>query len=215
MYKKVLDVKNNIYSHNLFDSDKMLKDISDYDETIHEFTGNNFFLSNFYYCKYPLNFLSNGIEYKSNYAECIYQAMKIDIEYKFDMSIGDREIEIKKVIKTILNSKPSEAKQKLKTLLNDNHDFNNFRIKKNWDNIEFSIMMNILRIKFSDDNVFLKEKLIATGTKELINANNWKDDYWGVYNGNGKNMLGKILMKIRDDLKERKEYLSKAYVSTD
>jgi hypothetical protein len=31
-------------------------------------------------------------------------------------------------------------------------------------------------------------------------SNHWKDTFWGVYNGVGKNMLGKLLMQVREEL---------------
>ena len=46
-------------------------------------------------------------------------------------------------------------------------------------------------------NVELKRKLIGTGNIELIEGNTWKDTFWGVYKGKGRNELGKILMEIR------------------
>ena len=32
---------------------------------------------------------------------------------------------------------------------------------------------------------------------ELEEGNNWGDKYWGTVEGEGKNMLGKLLMKVR------------------
>jgi predicted NAD-dependent protein-ADP-ribosyltransferase YbiA (DUF1768 family) len=40
--------------------------------------------------------------------------------------------------------------------------------------------------------------LNSTKGCKLINTNTYRDDYWGVYMGKGKNVLGKLLMKIRD-----------------
>ena len=61
-------------------------------------------------------------------------------------------------------------------------------------------MGNLLRQKFRVGTE-LGYKLINTGKVKLIEGNNWRDDYWGVYNGKGKNVLGKLLMEIRNDLK--------------
>ncbi len=46
----------------------------------------------------------------------------------------------------------------------------------------------------------LREKLLATGDRKLVEGNTWGDTFWGVCRGNGKNHLGKILMKIRAEL---------------
>ena len=59
-------------------------------------------------------------------------------------------------------------------------------------------MEGLLRKKFSDPS--LKNLLDNTKGIELVEGNTWKDTFWGVYNGNGKNMLGKLLMKIRDTI---------------
>lgn len=45
--------------------------------------------------------------------------------------------------------------------------------------------------------------LIGTGDKILIEGNHWGDACWGVdtRTGQGENHLGKILMKVRGELK--------------
>lgn len=71
-------------------------------------------------------------------------------------------------------------------------------LRPDWEEVKDSIMEDILRIKFSKTG--LKKKLISTYPRKLIEGNDWNDTYWGVCNGEGKNKLGKILMKIRKDL---------------
>ena len=76
-------------------------------------------------------------------------------------------------------------------------------MRPDWDepiNFRLTMMEKILRIKFSDKNPKLKQKLIDTGDALLIEKNTWGDTFWGVCNGIGQNHLGKILMKIREDL---------------
>jgi ribA/ribD-fused uncharacterized protein len=74
-----------------------------------------------------------------------------------------------------------------------------------WNKNKVNIMENIIRSKFS--NIKLKAKLINTGDSELIEGNYWHDAEWGkcfclkCKNKEGKNFLGKILMKIRLELK--------------
>lgn len=70
----------------------------------------------------------------------------------------------------------------------------------NWDNSRIPIMYEILKCKFSLP--FLKEKLINTGDQELVNENYWRDTVFGVYNKEGDNWLGRLLMRIRDELKD-------------
>jgi ribA/ribD-fused uncharacterized protein len=47
----------------------------------------------------------------------------------------------------------------------------------------------------------IRETLLSTGDEEII-ENAPGDYYWGVgANGSGKNMLGRILMDVRDELR--------------
>ena len=43
----------------------------------------------------------------------------------------------------------------------------------------------------------MRDKLLATGNSYIEETNHWNDVYWGVCNGEGKNMLGKMLMFVR------------------
>lgn len=78
----------------------------------------------------------------------------------------------------------------------------NAPIKPNWNEIKLKVMEDLLRKKFSDPT--LKKKLIETGNEEIIEENWWGDKFWGICNNEGKNNLGKLLMKIRDELKNEK-----------
>lgn len=72
----------------------------------------------------------------------------------------------------------------------------------NWDNVKIQTMYEILKAKFT--NLYLAERLIKTENTELIEHNYWKDFYWGVCDGKGENWLGRLLMKIREELKQKK-----------
>lgn len=67
-----------------------------------------------------------------------------------------------------------------------------------WENLKLPIMEDLLRSKFTLPH--LQRKLLETSGQELIEGNWWGDTYWGVCGGVGQNNLGKLLMKIRDDL---------------
>ncbi|CAL5990112.1 NADAR_family protein [Hexamita inflata] len=71
-------------------------------------------------------------------------------------------------------------------------------LRPDWEKVKVQIMREILKIKFQNEE--LKEKLKATKEAELIEGNTWGDTFWGVSRGNGKNMLGKLLMEIRKEL---------------
>lgn len=73
-------------------------------------------------------------------------------------------------------------------------------LRADWELVKLDIMSELLRKKFS--NVTLAKLLIATGDEELIEGNSWGDTYWGVCNGVGENNLGKLLMKVRDELRQ-------------
>ena len=77
----------------------------------------------------------------------------------------------------------------------------------NWDSIREEIAYKINMAKFSQ-NPDLKRLLLSTGDTELIEGNTWHDNIWGSCScgqrstcGNGRNMLGKILMRVRHDLR--------------
>ena len=58
-----------------------------------------------------------------------------------------------------------------------------------------------LKKKFTE-HLDLQERLLATGDAILIEGNTWNDTYWGVCNGVGKNTLGQLLMKIREEIRK-------------
>ena len=63
-----------------------------------------------------------------------------------------------------------------------------------------NIMYEILKVKFSDSK--LKNLLLQTNQEPLNNNINWEDTYWGICNDEGDNKLGKLLMKLRDELSD-------------
>jgi ribA/ribD-fused uncharacterized protein len=74
------------------------------------------------------------------------------------------------------------------------------KLRPNWDTEKFNVMETVVRDKFTR-HADLRAKLLATGDSELIEGNNWGDRTWGVFEGKGENRLGKILMKIRAELR--------------
>ena len=76
----------------------------------------------------------------------------------------------------------------------------NVILRSDWEQIKNKIMYEVCYAKFTQ-NPELKEKLLLTGDEELIEGNTWHDTYWGVCNRRGKNKLGKILMRIREELR--------------
>ncbi len=144
-------------------------------EDINSFTGEYRFLSNYW----PSEVEFEGIRFPS--VEQAYKAAKIlDIAARREIAqypVNKKELEgqIQKVI-----------------------DMNT--IRPDWSSdVKLLIMENLLIQKFS--NPVLREKLLSTGDRKLIEGNTWNDTFFGVCGGVGENHLGKLLMKIRDSYK--------------
>lgn len=79
------------------------------------------------------------------------------------------------------------------------------KIRKDWEDVKDQVMYEIITAKFTQ-NPELMDKLLATGDEELIEGNDWGDMYWGYDTDykKGLNKLGKILMRVRDELRTKK-----------
>ena len=74
------------------------------------------------------------------------------------------------------------------------------QIRPDWDDIKLEVMEAVVRCKFNRHPELMKK---LCEIKEPIREDNtWNDTYWGVCNNRGQNMLGIILMKIRDETDE-------------
>lgn len=69
-------------------------------------------------------------------------------------------------------------------------------LRDDWDEIKVSIMQTLVYLKFVK-NKELRDLLLATEPEHLEEGNTWGDTFWGVCKGEGKNLLGRILMDIR------------------
>lgn len=116
----------------------------------------------------------DGLEYSST--EHAYQAAKT-------LDPAERE-----VIRT--SKKFNEAKRLGKKVT----------LRPDWEQIKFQVMEDLVRQKFTKHE-HLKTMLLETGEQYLEEANNWGDKVWGTCKGVGHNHLGKILMKIREELR--------------
>lgn len=140
--------------------------------TISEFRKQYYFLSNFYAS--PL--VSGGILYPT--VEHAFQATKtLDKDHRLDIS-------------HLLH--PGQAKSAGR----------NLKLRRDWEDIKVKVMTKLIRKKFKLEP--LRAKLLETDNATLIEGNWWGDEIWGVSSktGNGKNLLGKILMKERASLQE-------------
>lgn len=72
--------------------------------------------------------------------------------------------------------------------------------REDWDDVKVSIMEELLRLKI-EQNPYVKKKLLQTGDYMIV-EDSPKDDFWGWGpNRNGQNNLGKLWMKLREELK--------------
>lgn len=139
-------------------------------QIIKKFDGDHFFLSNFY----RVDITFDSMDWITS--EHAYQAAKY-------MSPVHRQL---------IQAAPSPAATKRIARATANAQWPAFHSHK------LNIMERILRVKFSIPH--LDQMLRATGDAYLIEGNTWGDRYWGEYQGVGENHLGRILMKIRDEL---------------
>ena len=81
---------------------------------------------------------------------------------------------------------------------------NGIPVFRNWAALRETAMKEILEAKFQDKD--LAAELVATKGKDLIHANHWGDNFWGVDEaGNGANHLGEYLKNIRSKLSTPKK----------
>lgn len=72
--------------------------------------------------------------------------------------------------------------------------------RPDWDMVKIGIMRDILRAKVAQHE-YVRRKLLDTGDRELV-EDSWRDSFWGWGpDGNGLNILGKLWMEIRAELR--------------
>ena len=149
-------------------------------KTIDSFRGEYNFLSNYCSCSFEYK----GLVYPNS--EAAFQAQKCATE---EAKIKYTTTKNPVVIKSMGKKEPN--------------------LPENWDEIAYGIMYDVLKAKFSVPE--MREKLLSTGDAELVEGNHWHDNRWGrctcekCKNKEAKNWLGKILMEIRDEIKEEEK----------
>ena len=75
------------------------------------------------------------------------------------------------------------------------------KLRRDWESCKVGVMHEAVLAKFTQHEK-LRELLLATGGAKIIEHTS-NDDYWGDGgDGSGKNMLGQVLMRVRDALRE-------------
>ena len=73
-------------------------------------------------------------------------------------------------------------------------------VRHDWEEVKVDIMYRILLAKFIG-NRELRLMLVATGDERLVEVNTWGDRFWGVCDGEGLNHLGRLLERVRGNLR--------------
>jgi ribA/ribD-fused uncharacterized protein len=75
-------------------------------------------------------------------------------------------------------------------------------LRRDWEKVKDTIMFEAVLAKFTQHED-LREILLSTDPAKLVEHTE-NDSYWGDGgDGSGKNMLGQILMKVRDQLRNQ------------
>jgi len=131
------------------------------------------------------NFSSFGIDYNGIYYQTIEHAYQ-SLKFK-DVA--------PKVEKQIIECHSAYDAQKIA------HE-NIEKQVKNWDDIKLDVMEKLVRAKL-EQHPYVKKKLLET-KNNLICEDSPKDSFWGIGpNRDGRNELGKLWMKLRDELNNK------------
>ncbi len=134
-------------------------------------------------------FLSNFALVKIEYGDMIYSS----VEHAY-MSAKSDDIQWKQYCANS-NVKPGDVKKASRHI----------RLVDNWNSIKFAVMEECVRKKFIQEP--FKTDLLATGNEHIQEGNWWNDKVWGVdLKSNppvGENHLGKLIMKVREELKQK------------
>ena len=154
---------------------------------VNSFKGRYFFLSNFYSCEIE----HKGITYPS--VEHYYVALKVT-SMQFIDGVYYTAPDFRELIAKV--KEPGDVKKMGRRV----------KVRSDWDEKKLGFMEWGIREKFK--NPKLAEMLLETGELELIEGNNWHDVWWGQCScpkckGGGHNYLGKILMQIREELRQQ------------
>jgi ribA/ribD-fused uncharacterized protein len=73
-------------------------------------------------------------------------------------------------------------------------------LRRDWESVKVAVMREVVRSKFKQHDD-IRNILLSTGDAKIVEHTE-NDSYWGDGgDGSGKNMLGQILMEIREELK--------------
>jgi ribA/ribD-fused uncharacterized protein len=73
-------------------------------------------------------------------------------------------------------------------------------LRLDWEQVKVDVMYQIVKDKFTRHRKL--RELLLSSNEELLEGNTWGDTFWGVCRGVGQNHLGRILMRVRDELSD-------------
>lgn len=132
----------------------------------------------------PYRFLSNFYQCEVVLDNITYPS----VEHAYQASKTLDRVERSRIL---MCSTPGDAKRRGRKV----------KIRENWDQIRLEVMEGLLRQKFSQEP--FTTLLIKTEDRELVEGNYWGDTFWGRCDGEGENHLGKLIMKIRDEIRTK------------
>lgn len=158
------------------------------EQVIDRFEGKWKFLSNFYVS--PVIIASFGFDYLDPTAQNENAIIKhtLSVEHAYQ---AEKALHLEDFDNILALRYPGQAKRA----------GNEIDIRSDWERIKIEVMRNKLRQKFNQP-VF-SAALLYTGDAVLIEGNHWGDKFWGVCDGKGNNVLGNLLMEIREELQSR------------
>ncbi|NGX55775.1 MAG: Riboflavin biosynthesis protein [Candidatus Anoxychlamydiales bacterium] len=154
------------------------------DSPTHGCSGNDGYLGNFHICKNGIDIQIGNAIYKFKCSESAFQAVKTFIITKRQDLIRQFE------------NLEGDASRRVQQQLTNGID------QTTWRQLNIEWMKYIVQEKFTQ-NESLRENLLATGDKYLVEHCEIKgrDTFWtDDFDGTGQNMLGRILMEIRERL---------------
>jgi ribA/ribD-fused uncharacterized protein len=77
-------------------------------------------------------------------------------------------------------------------------------LRPDWDLVRLDIMRDMTTQKYNIP--YYRTKLLETGDAEIVEGNTWGDTFWGKCNGVGENNLGKIIMSVREYIRNANDH---------
>lgn len=142
--------------------------------------------------KYIKNWFSNFLPFDEPMK---YKGMYFSTPEAFYQSMKTQNKKLRKEISLMSAAESKKAGRALK-------------VRDNWEEMKLAVMYHALKYKFRLDTTW-GVKLLETGDEGIVEWNNWHDNIWGdciclkCEDIVGTNHLGKLLMRIRTELKEK------------